>query len=288
MNHNGSIILSEEELDSFILILTEKTGIIPRASHRDGIKTYLEAQISELKCDVQDYKKKLISDPELFSDFVNESTVNETYFFREEKQFILLRDKIFSEWQMKTGKRSINIWSAACSYGEEAYSLSLLAQKCGLTPAVTASDINSEVLNHCANGVFLGTSLRPMDGTSFHDILLPFRRADGKFEFNSDIKNTITTRKLNLSEINSPQTSSILPKNQDIIFLRNVFIYFTQELRARILHTITDKCLSEGGYLFVSMSEIAQLDYTIIPPSLEKIVDGNVFYFHKKGGKANG
>ena len=61
------------------------------------------------------------------------------------------------------------------------------------------------------------------------------------------------------------------------------------ELRKEILKTIADKCLVEDGYLFVSMNEIAQLDSSIVPECLERVSDGNIFYFHKKaGGKANG
>ena len=78
-----------------------------------------------------------------------------------------------------------------------------------------------------------------------------------------------------------------LPKNQNIIFIRNVFIYFSIELRKKILKTIADNCLAENGYLFVSMNEIAQLDSSIVPKSLEKLSDGNVFYFHKMS-KATG
>lgn len=289
MIQNNTQTLTQEELDSFITILTERTGIVPRSAHRDGIKNYIERTISEKKISVNDYKNSILLNPALFSQFVNESTVNETYFFREEKQFAFLQNKIFPKWRMTHPNDEIKIWSAACSYGEEAYSLAVLAQYCGLKPYVTASDINSEVLQHCKNGLFLGTSLRSVDGTAFQQLVLPFRRADGRVEFKDNIKKCINTMQLNLSELDSPLNSMLLPKNQNIIFLRNVFIYFSQELRARILNTLTTKCLADDGLLFVSMSEIAQLDSSIIPPSLEKIVDGNIFYFHKKiGGKANG
>lgn len=289
IQNNTQTTITQEELDSFISILTERTGIVPRSTHRDGIKTYIEKTISEKKISVMDYKNSILINPSLFSKFVNESTVNETYFFREEKQFAFLQNKIFPRWRMLKPNDEIKIWSAACSYGEEAYSLAVLAKYCGLKPRVTASDINSEVLEHCKNGLFLGTSLRSVDGTSFQQLVLPFRRADGRVEFKDDIKQCINTMQLNLSELDSPLSAALLPKNQNIIFLRNVFIYFNQELRARILNTLTNKCLADDGLLFVSMSEIAQLDLSIIPPSLEKIVDGNIFYFHKKiGGTANG
>ena len=98
----------------------------------------------------------------------------------------------------------------------------------------------------------------------------------------ADVKKVIHTKRINLSKLDGPYTSAILPKNQNIIFLRNVFIYFSQDLRKRILQTITEKCLAEDGLIFVSMSEVAQIDSTILPSSLEKVSEGSVFYFHKK------
>lgn len=286
------ITLTEDILDSFISILTTLTGILPRASHRDGIKYFIEKKIAEKNYSIDQYRKLLFTDKELMSEFVNECTVNETYFFREEKQFALLKNKIFSNWRLDSPEKEIRMWSAACSYGEEAYSLAVMALTCGITPTVTASDINSEVIEHCKSGVFLSTSLRSVDGVCFQKLVTPYQREDRKIAFPDNIKKHITTIQLNLAELDSPFNALNLPKNQNLIFIRNVFIYFSIELRKKILQTIADNCLAEDGYLFVSMNEIAQLDSSIVPKSLEKISDGNVFYFHKKvadtGGNKNG
>lgn len=286
------IVLTEDILNTFISILTTLTGIIPRASHRDGIKYFIENKISENKYSIDEYRKLLFTDKNLIAEFVNECTVNETYFFREEKQFSLLQNQIFPKLRFKLQEKEINIWSAACSYGEEAYSLAVMALISGLTPKVTASDINSEVIEHCKAGVFLSTSLRSVDGVSYQKLVLPYQREDRKIAFPADIKKHINTMQINLAELDSPENILKLPKNQNIIFIRNVFIYFSIELRKKILKIITDNCLAEDGYLFVSMNEIAQLDSTIVPKSLEKLSDGNVFYFHKTvadtGGNKNG
>ena len=286
------IELTDDILDSFVSILTTITGIIPRASHRDGIKYFIEKKVYENHYSIEDYRKLLFTDKNLIAEFVNECTVNETYFFREEKQFTLLKNSIFPNWKIKNPGKKINIWSAACSYGEEAYSLAVMALTCGLTPNVTASDINSEVIEHCKSGVFLSTSLRSVDGLSYQKLILPYQREDRKIAFPKEIKDNISTIQINLAELDEPKNILILPKNQNIIFIRNVFIYFSIELRKKILQIIADQCLAEDGYLFVSMNEIAQLDSSIVPKSLEKISDGNVFYFHKKvadtGGNRNG
>ena len=280
--------ITEEILDSFISMLTSYTGIIPRASHREGIKNYITKKLSDTHLSVPEYLEQLKIKPEFFTEFVNQSTVNETYFFREEKQFALLKEVIFPKWRLNNSGKEIKIWSAACSYGEEAYSLAVVALNCGLKPVVFASDINSEVLEHCKSGVFLGTSLRSVDGVLYQNLITQYRREDGRVAFPENIKNCIKTSILNLSEIDSPQNLFLLPKQQNIIFIRNVFIYFSLELRKMILKIIAEQCLADDGYLFVSMNEIAQLDSSIVPSSLEKIVNGNIFYFHKKTVKTGG
>lgn len=285
MIQEKKIVLTQEETDYFISLLTMGTGIIPRSSHRAGIQTYIEKKIAEKNISVSEFKLNLQSDKNLFTEFINESTVNETYFFREEKQFALLKERYFPMWKAMFPSVPIKIWSAACSYGEEAYSLAVLAKVCGIKAFVTASDINSEVLDHCNKGVFWESSIRSVDGFSFKNLLLPYRTNEGKIVFPDEIKSCIQTRKINLSKIDSPLGDANLPKNQNIIFIRNVFIYFSQELRIRILNSIIDKCLAEGGILFVSMSEIAQFDSNMLPPSLEKVMDGNIFYFKKKQGR---
>ena len=291
MEQNKLFSLSQEELASFISLITIQTGIIPRESHKNGIKAYIEKVLEEKKCSPSDYRKQLSTNPSLLTELINASTVNETYFFREEKQFLVLRDSIFPQWKILNPNQALKVWSAACSYGEEAYSISILAHHCNVKVQITATDINSEVLEHCKSGVFLGGSIRQVDGVTFKDLVLPYQREDRKVEFPQEIRNMIQTRKLNLAQIDSPGAEMLLPKNQNIVFLRNVFIYFSLELRAKILRTIADKCLADNGLLFVSMSEIAQLDSALMPPSLEKVMDGNVFYFHKKSprsGDVNG
>ena len=284
-----TVHLTQEELDSLIALLTQRTGIIPRSSHLEGIKNYIEKKLTEKGLSVPDYKTKLLVDSGLFSELINESTVNETYFFREEKQFILLRDKLFPMWKATAGSMPVKIWSAACSYGEEAYSLALLAKSCGVNAMITASDINSQVLEHCRAGVFKDSSIRSVDGSSFKNLLMPYQK-EGKIQFGSEIRNCITTREINLSKIDEMQTEALLPKNQNIVFLRNVFIYFSQNLRLKILNSIAEKCLADGGVLFVSMNETAQINFNEISPLLEKVMDGSIFYFKKKSPevKANG
>jgi len=266
------------EFDKIMNIITEKTGIIPRESHKVGIQKYIEKRTEVIS--VPEFILKIQNDKSELEELVNGSTVNETYFFREEKQFALLQKKIFTDWVSKNGNQTIKVWSAACSDGAEPYSIALLAQFCRIKVEITASDINTDVLERCKKGVFKTSSVRMGDGEYYKDLLSPYKTSDGDIIFPDSIKAMLQTVKINLAELDTPL--SLLTKKQDIIFVRNVFIYFSREMRAKILKTLADKYLAENGIIFVSMNEVAQIDNEIMPSSLEKVFDGNVFYFRKR------
>ena len=208
--------------------------------------------------------------------FINGSTVNETYFFREEAQFSLLKDKIFPAFRTSLSGAPLRIWSAAASSGEEIYSLYLLASSLGINAECVATDINTLVLEKCAKGEYSSNSLRTLDGAKFHYLLAPYQNVQKEIKFPPEITGKIERKKINLSKLDEP-----FPRAASVVFLRNVFIYFSLEMRKAILEKIAGDCLLPGGCLFVSMSETALLDKAIMPKNLEKISDGKVFYFKK-------
>ena len=115
--------IDDAELDDIISMVTSLTGIIPRSSHLDGIRAYIKKRIVELGLTAASYKLRLQTDEKLFKELVNEATVNETYFFREAKQFKLLRmDKdpreraaSYMERGLFKGRRSV--FPCACGKG---------------------------------------------------------------------------------------------------------------------------------------------------------------------------
>lgn len=277
------MMLNEFDLQKTIELVTRKTGIIPRDSHKAGIKSYVEKRLETLEeKNFANYYMILQNRQEEFLQLINESTVNETYFFREEKQFAYLKDKFFPKFLSGTGNSEMNIWCAACSTGEEAYSLAMLAKYCHIRANITASDINTKVMEICNKGHYKASSSRSVDGGSFNYILESYKEPDGSIQMSDDIRAMVKTRQINLSKLNMPDTMFSLPRNQHLIFIRNVFIYFSMELRAEILKTIADVSLADDGLIFVSMNEVAPLDDKILPPNLERISDGQVFCFHKK------
>ena len=280
--------IQEKDFSEILNLITSRTGIIPLESHKIGIKNYIKKRVFELQLvsdenlAMSEYKNYLLLNFEEVENLINSSTVNETYFFREEGQFLLLKNKILPELHLKTIGQPLKIWSAACSSGEEIYSLLLLAKSMGIRAQCVASDINTQVLKKCAEGSYKQTSVKSVDGKSFKNLLEPYLQEDSSIIFPKEIRQEVDFRKINLSKIFQTQNDEKLPENQNIIFIRNVFIYFDLEMKKKILEKIAQDCLADDGYLFVSINEVAAIEKSIIPKNLEKCVDGKIFYFHKK------
>ena len=274
----------EEEFAKIIELITRRTGIIPRDSHIIGIKNYINKQLepdSKTGTSLHTYKEYLQTLEESrdeMMNLINSATVNETYFFREEAQFKLLESKIYRELLDKSPIKRLRIWSAACSTGEEIYSLLLLADSMGIRTECIASDINTKVLTACNDAKYQKKAVRSVDGAAYHHLLEPYKLSNGGYELSIDVRSRVSCRQINLSRLED------FPRNQHIIFIRNVFIYFSSQMKKEILNKITKESLVPGGYLFVSMNEVASIDSMELPAGLEKVSDGKVFYFRKKEG----
>ncbi len=268
--------MDEKEFSEIISIVTSQTGITPRESHKAGIMNFIEKRKKEVNLNGLPYSAYLKLNKDEMCILLNAATVNETYFFREESQFTLLKDKIFPELRAKLGLKPIRIWSAASSSGEEIYSLFLLAQSLGVRTECIASDINTAVLEKCGKGEFTPNSIKLVDGAKFHYLLSKYKKADRSVVFPEEICRQINRRQINLSLV-----AESFPPSVNIIFIRNVFIYFTTEMRKQILHKLVNESLADGGYIFVSISELPSIDASIIPKNLKKCCDGKVFYFQK-------
>ncbi|CAK0751517.1 chemotaxis protein methyltransferase [Gammaproteobacteria bacterium] len=175
-------------------------------------------------------------------------TTNETSFFRESKHFEYLQKEVLPR---RPRASTFRIWSAACSSGEEPYTLAMvLAESMGTTPwEILASDISITVLEKAQRGQY------PLDrSTGIPPELLRkyclkgVRDQEGTFIISSKLRDYIGFRQINLN-VSLPE---IGPFN--VIFLRNVLIYFDMETKRRIVASILTKLLP-GGYFFIGHSE---------------------------------
>ncbi len=186
--------------------------------------------------------------PDEFQMMVNILTTNETYFFREPKHFEFFRDSILKLWRGD----SFSVWSAASSTGEEAYTLAMvMAETLGMRKwDVFGSDLSTKVLNAATTGVYLMDRLEHMEPALLNKYCLKGVRSQaGTFRVDDKLRARVHFGQVNLMQP--------LPKNIgsfDVIFLRNVLIYFDQQTKKHVVERIAT-ALKPGGYFFISHSE---------------------------------
>jgi chemotaxis protein methyltransferase CheR len=137
------------------------------------------------------------------------------------------------ELHSKLALNPLRIWSAAASSGEEVYSLYLLASSLGIKTECIATDINTSVLQKGAEGKYKPNSVKAVDGAKFHYLLAPYMNFEKEVTFPPELTSKIERYQVNLSK-----SESIFPKNIHLVFIRNVFVYFTPEMRKAILQKI--------------------------------------------------
>lgn len=181
-------------------------------------------------------------------------TTNETYFYRERNQLDAFAEEILPEIaQRNSGKKSLRIWSAGCSTGEEPYTLAILCSESGLFDDswqvdIIGTDISQRVLKTARKAVFSQSSFRATDGEAIERYF--DRTEDGKYSLDDSIRNMVHFGHLNLMD----EKMMGLIRECDIIMCRNVIIYFDQNAKARAINSFYRK-LVPGGYLLLGHSE---------------------------------
>jgi chemotaxis protein methyltransferase CheR len=182
-------------------------------------------------------------------------TTNETYFFREEPQLKAFIDEILPEIRDQfesKGEKELKIWSAGCSTGEEPYTLAMLIKDTGLfndwNIEIFGSDISLRVLQAARNGVYSKSSFRMTKQEYIDRYFTPVD--DDKYKIIDEIKNMVTFGQLNLIDRNKAGTIDTM----DIIFCRNVIIYFDVNTKIKVIDMFHES-LNESGFLFLGHSE---------------------------------
>jgi len=250
--------MSDEDFRLFRDFIREQCGI----HFGDSSKFILEKRIGRLLQRhrlrrIRDYYYYLLYDrrrDEELAELVDAITTNETYFFREERQLKAFSEEILPELhalKLARGDRSLHIWSAGCSTGEEPYTLAMLIQESRLFTDwrvdIFASDINRRVLQAARKGTYGSSSFRaaPREAVERH-----FTEKDGKWRISDELKRSVSFSQLNLLD----QTKIGLLATMDIIFCRNVIIYFDPAVKKQVIHAFHEK-LAPGGYLMLGHSE---------------------------------
>lgn len=268
--------------NEILKIIEKETGICINDSHATYCKNFFEKRCCELNLPEEKYLQLITQNRNELNYAIDNITINETYFFREEKQFEFLEKKIFPTFR---GKKIV-IWSAACSTGEEPYSLATLALHCGVEPIIYATDIDSKAIESLKEGKYFFNSFRT-DGAEYSKLLKPYlSELDSVsmhpiFSVSETLKKYVISGTNNLIDTESNLNPAVpLDETVDILFIRNVFIYFEQKKRIEILKKLSSK-VKNNGYIFFSMSEIAGIDVTNFELDLCKQKVGEVYFLRK-------
>ena len=237
-NERTGIVVSDDKFDMFYSRLSRRVRLL-------GLRSFKEY------CDLI----KNDRDGSETLELVNSITTNLTSFFRENHHFEYLADTVIPELVGKNAaQRKIRIWSAGCSTGEEPYSLAItlrnaMATIAGWDARILATDIDSNVLRTASNGIY---PIERVNGLPRSVLRSGFRKGKGEHEGKVKVKREMR------SVIDFKQLNLIAPWQMDepvdVIFCRNVIIYFDKETKTKLVDRYADN-LKEGGYLFIGHSE---------------------------------
>ncbi len=191
-----------------------------------------------------------------FNKLISELTINETSFFRNKPQFTALQNIVVPEI-IKAREESVlkrmRIWSAGCSSGEEAYTIAMLLDELSAGPLkgwnlqVEGTDIDDAVLNKAKEGLYKKYAVKNMPDYYKQRYI---KETGDNYYIDESLKKISTFKKLNLND----DMAMVFQKGFDVIFCRNVLIYFNIESKKRVIQKFFNS-LTLGGYLFIGFSE---------------------------------
>lgn len=216
--------------------------------------------------DFDDYFLAIKKDKDLLDQFVNYLTINVSEFYRNPSQWDVLKKEIIPG--LMEGKRgNLTVWSAACSTGEEPYSLVMMLSN--FFPLrdikVIATDIDEGALEKAKSGLY---SEKALDNLPEKFKKEYFTKVQNSFKISDDIKRCVEFRKMDLLK-------DRFPTNVDLITCRNVMIYFTEDAKELLYNKFHDS-LSPNGILFVGSTE------QIIMPEKYNLESARTFFYRKK------
>jgi chemotaxis protein methyltransferase CheR len=249
-------VLSSASLELFQAAIAEKLGLRFDDSKLSFLAEVLSARLASRRLAVAAYLDALGDGREIdgeLSALARELTVGETYFFRHSEQFDALRELVLPERsRARQEQRTLRLLSVGCASGEEPYTLAILTRPLLLEPGWTVSirglDLNPDALNKARAGLYSPWALRETPPDARARWFTPEER---NYRLVPELRQAVELHEHNLVR----RSAQLLPPEfYDVIFCRNVLMYFTAEHAARIVERLT-RALAPGGYLFLGHAE---------------------------------
>jgi len=251
--------MSSDEFKMIRDFILERSGIYFAENKMYLVKNRLAKRMEELQIKtVRDYFYHVKYDLSMreFNRLMDLVTTNETSFFRNEPQLLAFSDEVLpmliAEKTKQQGAKTLRIWSAGCSTGEEPYTLAIqilekLHSLAGWNVEIIANDISEQVLQRARHGEYNGITLRGVKP----DMLSRYFTASGdSYRVKPELKMMVKFSHLNL---NDPRQISMI-NGMDVVFCRNVMIYFNDDVKKQLVRGFYN-ALRPGGYFFIGHSE---------------------------------
>lgn len=243
-----------EDFDVYKDLLMEKSGLVltPDKSYLlDSRLTPVAKHWGFETLDKMSAALRGVAEPSLIKDIVEAMTTNETSFFRDTRPFDIFRETIIPSMIERRGAmKRVKMWCAAASSGQEPYSLSMIIKEhpklAGWNFDILGTDISTDILDIAKAGVY--SQFEVQRGMPIQMLMKYFEQKDEKWHLKDDIKKMVQYKYFNLLD-----SMTALGKF-DIIFCRNVLIYFDKETKAKVLAKMKAQ-LAPDGYLFLGGAE---------------------------------
>ncbi|WP_100488105.1 CheR family methyltransferase [Sporolactobacillus pectinivorans] len=256
---------SDQDYEQFKTMFFRLTGINLSLYKEEQMKRRLNTfRIRKNMPDFISFFSEMRKSDELLKEVLSRMTINVTEFYRNLPRWTILEKKI---QKLAEHKENISIWSAACSTGEEPYSLAMLLRK--YVPdsrfSIVASDIDNDVLEKASEGRYLERAVAGLPPDDLQNYFVH----DGLFYSASQ------TLKKSIRFIRHDLLSDPVPSHFDLVVCRNVLIYFTDGGKNIIYHKLSDS-LKDGGILFVGSTE------QIFHPETYQLKPEETFFYRKQ------
>jgi chemotaxis protein methyltransferase CheR len=235
-------------------ILRERSGLVLTNDKAYLLESRLLPVARKYKLATFDDLVRLIrgkADEMIIKDVVEAMTTNESFFFRDTKPFDQFKQIVMPTLMKNRPNKTIRIWSAACSSGQEAYSLAMIltemsAQLAGWRIEIIGTDLSTEVLNRAKEGVY--SQFEVQRGLPVTLLVKYFVQNGDRWQISQKIRSMVQYKIFNLLQ------DPISLGKFDVVFCRNVLIYFDQPTKGKVLNGVS-KLMPEDGYLFLGGAE---------------------------------
>jgi chemotaxis protein methyltransferase CheR len=268
-----SVPLTDGEFGLFQRLINERAGIFLSPAKRALLGARLSKRLRQLGFDSFTAYHRYVTDTGAteLQNLFDAICTNETRFFREGQQFDYFEQEIIPRWLADQGRpKGVSVWSAACSSGEEPFSIAMVLQarlgESGWPVRVLATDLSMRVLQRAAAAEWPLSQAAQIPQRYLKRYMLRGRRSmEGVMKAGPEIRSIVEFARLNLNDSVYPMTGRF-----DVIFCRNVLIYFDAQGKRRVVDRLV-RHLQPGGYLFLGAAESAtgwRSDLRSVRPSI--------------------